>query len=207
MNLHKRKPVCSVTWAVLVLSALFLSCDLQGLWFGSNPSDGPPINMLSKGDSLAVRAILDENGLDTVKVRDVIVLANSEVAEINLKSRSLVKFVFSKYLNSLSIPTLELQNNNIDSLIFTDTIFYAGTIRLDSNKLQRIPDEIGKLKSAIGLLFDANYISSISPNIMECSVAYINVNFNLLCNIPDSISQWITKTCRDSTWRTTQTCP
>ncbi len=207
MRLKKNKPVFFATWALIVLCALFLSCDLSGLWFGSNPSDRPPPNILSKQDSLAVRAILDANGLDTVKVRDVILLAYSEVAEISLRSRSLVKFVFSKYLDSLiAYPSLELQENNIDSLVFPDTIAYGARISLDSNRLRRIPDEIGKLRGAIALFVNSNQISSISPNIMHCNISYMNVNNNMLCNLPDSITQWITSKCRNNTWPSTQTC-
>lgn len=204
MNIHKRKPVLPTTWVVLVLCAFFLSCDLL-----DNAYDGPPINVLSKKDSLAVRAILDANGLDTVKVMDVIELQYPFILHINLDSVPLQTFIFCKYFDSLeSGLELNLIHNNVDTLIFPETLHRGLSINLVYTKVRAIPDGIANLRGAVSLNFDNNEISSISPNIMQCDIYSLGPpNYNKLCNIPDSISQWITKTCRDSTWRTKQTCP
>jgi hypothetical protein len=183
------------------LVVLFVSCNL----YDDSPTSPP--NILNTKDSIAVRAILDANGLDTMKVRNVIFLKNSYIGEINLKSQSLNKFIFSRYLDSLVVsPSLNLQYNNIDTLIVPDSIQFGASVRLEYNKLRQIPDEIGKIKGNIAFYLINNQLTKISPNIMNCKVSYINVIYNNLCNTPDSISQWITKNCRDSTWKSTQTC-
>jgi hypothetical protein len=209
MSLHKRKQAISAALAALVLCVFFLSCDLRGLWFGSNPEDGPPLYVLSKKDSLAIRAILNTNGLDSLGVYNVIDWYSNWRLRIKLGPGSIPKFVFSKYFDSLESGTeLNAIDDNIDTLIFPDTIHNGLSINLAYNKISAIPDGIANLRGAIDLNFDNNEISSVSPNIMQCNVSVMQpFNNNKLCNIPDSISQWITKACRDSTWQTKQTCP
>lgn len=90
----------ALTRIVLFASAfVFLSCEFNPFPFGG---DIPPTpNVLSAKDSLAVRAILDANGLDTVKVRDVIDLQNSSVGIISLDSLGLTRFVLTNAFDSL----------------------------------------------------------------------------------------------------------
>jgi len=207
MRRKKLNPNLKITFTsltctgILFAGLLFVFCNL----YDDSPTSPP--NILKAKDSLAVRSILDANGLTAMKVREVIYLENSMVKQINLDSILLRKFVFCKYFDSLiARPGLNLINNDIDTLLFPDIIFKTIGINLDHNKLKEIPGDIDHLKGNIALYINFNQIASISPNIMKCQISYINVNFNNLCNIPDSISQWIINHCRDSVWRSTQKC-
>jgi hypothetical protein len=186
-------------WMIL----LPISCN-----FGNNNSDSVE-NVLSSQDSIAVRGILDANGLDTVKVRDVITLQNSAVVELHFSSSlHLNKFVFSKYLNDLlnNSQGIGLMNNTIDTLIFEDTIYKDLSIRLDFNKLKTIPDDIVKLMGNFTIYLDYNQLTSISPNIMNCNVSYVNVDSNYLCNVSDTMKQWLNTKSGSTAWQSRQTC-
>jgi hypothetical protein len=188
-----------IWWSAIGL--FFVSCYIY------DDSPTAPKNILSVKDSLAVRAILDANGLDTVDVRDAIILIDSYVSRINLNARSLTKFIFCKYLDSISTPpTLDLKYNNIDTIIFDDTINYNFLIRLDSNKLHTIPDGINKMKGSITLYLNSNKINTISPNIMQCDVSYVNVDSNYLCNVSDTMKQWLNTKSGSTAWQSRQTC-
>jgi hypothetical protein len=187
---------------LFAIAFLFFSCGLNPFPFDG---DIPPTpNVLSKKDSLAVRAILDANGLDTVKVRDVVSFYNSVVVQINLNSRSLSQFVFNKNIDSLwNGCGLSLLYNNIDTLIFADSILNIFSVDLDHNKVRTIPDDIGKTRGPVLLYVNYNALSSVSPNILHCQIYKINVRYNHLVSVPDSIAALLTS--KDSTWKNYQT--
>jgi hypothetical protein len=169
--------------------------------------DNEDWNVLQEQDSIAVRAILDANGLQKTEVIQAVLLENSEVTEIDLKSMSLSKFVFCKYIDSLlTDPKLNLIHNNIDTLLFPDTIAKNLQIMLDDNKLKTIPDGMGHLKGNVKLFVGFNEIQSLAPDIMNCSISYIYLNENKLCSPPDSILEWIKKINPSTFWQSTQTC-
>jgi hypothetical protein len=166
-------------------------------------------NPLSATDSIAVRAILDVNGLDTVNVRNVVSIKNSFVTEINLDNRSLKKFIFCKYFDSFSVysnPDIILRNNNLDTLIFADSIQSDMGIRLEYNNVKSIPDDINKLCGEFSLYVTFNSLSSISENIMHCNVYYINVDSNYLCNVSDTMKQWLNTKTWSTAWQARQKC-
>ena len=173
--------------------------------------DSPTIynqDVLRPQDSSVVRAILDENGLNMVNVREVVDIQNSVIIMINLSSRSLSKFTLTKSFNNFGIPpSLNLGNNFIDTLFFLDTINNGESIDLANNRLSAIPADIGKLRGQLALYLDNNALKSISPNIMHCNVGYLSVRNNHLVSIPDTISTWITRVSKDSTWQNYQTAP
>jgi hypothetical protein len=174
--------------------------------FGNNNSDSVE-NVLSSRDSIAVREILDANGLDTVDVMAVISLRNSSVVNIHFSFMQLNKFVFSKYFDSLNTsPGVDLMNNAIDTLIFEDTLNKDWSISLNYNKLKTIPDDIVKLKGNISIYLDYNQLISISPNIMNCNVSYVNVDSNYLCNVSDTMKQWLNTKSFSTAWQSRQTC-
>jgi hypothetical protein len=187
---------------LFAIALLFLSCGLNPFPFDGDPPKTP--NVLSKKDSLAVRAILDANGLDTVKVRDVIDLYNSSVVQINLNSRSLSQFIFNRYFDSLqSSPALNLRNNNIDTIIFTDTISKDQGISLEHNLIRTISNDVDKMRGTMALYLYYNDMTSISPNILRCNISYINVRYNHLVSVPDSIATLLTS--KDGSWQSYQT--
>lgn len=200
-----KNPIYMFVLILLFSTTVFLSCNFQWVPFDGDPASPP--NVLSKEDSIAIRGILDDNGLASKKVREVILLGNSMVIQINIDSCSLSEFYFTNNFNLLkSRPALNLRNNQIDSLLFLDTIQNDMTVRLDFNKLRSISSDINKMRGVLSLYLDYNELTSISPNIMNCNVSYINVKYNHLMSISDtSLVNWISRVGRDSTWRDYQT--
>lgn len=193
----------ALTWIVLfAIAFLFFSCGLNPFPFGG---DIPPTpNVLSKKDSLAVRAILDANGLDTVKVKDVIELQNSSVGIISLDSLGLTRFVLTNAFDSLKGGiSLNISYSQIDTLIILDTIHQNLTIRIYYTKLQSIPEHIALLTGNIDLYLPNDNLQYISPEILKCNVDYINVRYNHLISVPDSIAALLTS--KDGSWQSYQT--
>jgi hypothetical protein len=178
-----------------------------------NNDDEPYTVSLLPKDSSAVWHILNDNGFDSINVYAFVsgslVYSGgiSYLYGINLNSQSLKKFIFSKYFDSLSNGiSLNLMNNTIDTLIFTDSIYHSLDIRLDYNILKNIPDDIVKLKSNIALDISHNQLTSISSNIMNCNVESIYVDSNYLCNVSDTMKQWLNTKSGSTAWQSRQTC-
>jgi hypothetical protein len=185
---------------LLTLSFGLISCGIFP--FDADPPKKP--NVLSAKDSLAVRAILDTNGLDTVKVRDVVGFDNSVVVQIYLNSRSLNHFIFNSYFDSLRNGFgLSLLYNNIDTIIFVDTIRNGIVIDLEHNNLRTIPDDINKMRAPLSLYVNYNELSSITPNILQCQIYNLRVRYNHLVSVPDSIATLLAS--QDSSWQSYQT--
>jgi hypothetical protein len=194
--------------AALISGCLFSGCSdsSDSFSFGEGDDYGDWY-ILQPKDSLAVRAILDTNGLQKLSVDGVVEVNDAMVTRINLNAKSLSKFIFCKYFDSLLTgPELNIMENDIDTLVFPDTIRQNIFIKLDDNKLQTIPDGFGHLKGTIKLSIGYNRLQTISPDIMNCSVTYLYLNENDLCSLQDSILAWIATINSNSFWRTTQLC-
>lgn len=194
-----------INYALLILISLFVyGCDL--LTFGGDPT--PPLNELSVRDSLAVRAILDTNGLKNIKVKDVISLQDSKVGVINLDSVPLTKFIFTSAFDSLDGGiTLNIFNNQLDSMDILDTINSELIIQISNTSLKNIPDNISLLKGRLFLYLADNKLKDISSEIFKCQVSYIDVQYNDLCSVSDTLNNWIIKNSRNNDWKLSQTCP
>jgi hypothetical protein len=191
------------TIAVSSVVVIFISCGLNPFPFDGDPIQPPP-HVLSIKDSLAVRAILDTNGLDSVKVRDVVGFWNSVVVRITLNSRSLNQFVFNTHFDSLwNGCELNLLYNNIDTLLFVDTIRNGIVINLEHNKLRTLPDDIDKMRAPLSMYANYNELSSISPNILHCDIYTLHIRNNHLVLVPDSIAALLSS--QDSSWQSYQT--
>jgi hypothetical protein len=215
-----RKSVLKINFPVIVSIAIInlanYNCSITDIFKpGDGGGDGYK-KAINPKDSIAIRAILNLNGLDSVKIKNVVVLSNvyinsidySILTQINFDSLSLNKFIFSKYFDSLSVsPVLTLRNNNIDTLIFPDTIITDIGISLEYNHLRSLSKDVDKMIGSLSLNLNFNELTLVNQAIMHCKISYLNINYNQLCSVPDSIAQWITLNCRDSTWRSTQTCP
>lgn len=205
---HRKKELGSIMKAInfLILSALtitIIGCDLL---FGSNPEEPLPRNILRRQDSVAVRHLLDTNGLDSVKVMDVIDLKYSTVLSINLDSMGLKSFILDRWFDSIaSAPGISLQYNSIDTLIFADSLVNWVGLSLGRNLLREVPPTISLLRGPVAIDVSYNQLVSMPLSIMGCNIKSLNFRYNNLCSIPDTMSKWLTQV--DAAWRSYQTCP
>lgn len=118
-----------------------------------------------KQDSLAVRAILDSNGLSTVTVEEVSKVGNNRIDTLLLQQRGL--------------STLPSVIGNITKLLYLD---------LHDNTLKSIPSEIGNLKDLIFLDLRFNELSSIPTTIGELKkLTWLDCRTNEITTIPAEI--------------------
>jgi hypothetical protein len=191
------------TFALLFVGIASISCDLL-VWNG-NPTPNP--NVLQKKDSLAVRAILDANGLYDKKVRNVIVLQNNMVGTVTLDSLAITRFVITNTFDSIGTGfRINISNSAIETLIIADTIHHDLSIAIYNNRLKYISDRILLLKGDLTLRLPENELEFLPSEIMKCNVSYIDVQYNSLCSISDTLNNWIIKNSRNPDWKSTQTC-
>jgi hypothetical protein len=195
----------SIAFAAILTGILLFSCGDLFVW---NGDPDPPINVLTAKDSLAVRAILDANGLYDKEVRDVINLQSSMVGTINLDSLAITKFVFTNaidtFIHGLSINIFD---SPIDTLIIMDTIHIDFSIGINRTNLRSIPDNVSLFKGNMYMYLGNNQIQYISPEIMKCDIGFFDIQNNRLCSVPDSLSNWImSKRPNSKNWQSTQRC-
>jgi hypothetical protein len=182
---------------------LLVNCEILT---GSGDSP-PPKNELSVKDSTAVRAILDANGLYNTNVREVIVLQRSLIGTINFKDFSINRFIISNAFDSMGPEiSINIFNCPIDTIIIVDTIHINLAIGMNQTKLKSIPDNVSLLKGSLFLYFSNNEIEYIPVQIMNCKISYIDVQYNSLCSISDTMNNWIIKNSRNPDWKATQKC-
>ena len=118
-----------------------------------------------KEDSLAVRAILDSNGLNTVTVEEVTKVGNNRIDTLTLVGRGLT--------------TLPSEIGNITKLVYFD---------LNDNTLSSIPSEIGNLKDLVHLDLRFNKLSGIPTTIGELKkLTLLNCRTNEITSVPAEI--------------------
>ena len=183
-------------------------------------------------DSLAVRAILDANNLQTVAVAGVVSYLDktdtSRIGELNLQGKNIT--VIPKDIGQLTgLKALRLDSNSIASL--PPEIENCSSLRFLSiakNKLTGLPSEIGKLKSLTNLNVSQNVIAALPDSIGKCSslgtiklqdnqlttlpasimgcpVIYIPVSNNKLCTVSDALKNWL-DLLAEPDWAANQNC-
>jgi hypothetical protein len=166
---------------------------------------------LSPRDSAAVRAILAANGLKDRAVGDFVSAENRAAVKLTIDTLHATRLVLTKALDScVSGFQLIVKNGDVETLSIADTIHLAGfSLQINHTKLREIPNQISLIKSRIGFYLSNNQLVSISPEIIKCSVGGINVRYNALCSLPDSMKTWITKNdfFKNAGWESTQQCP
>ena len=197
---------------------------------GSTSTGGPVLTTYGK-DSLAVRNILDANGLHSIEVGGALSPLDSvgtRIGELNLQGKNLT--VIPQDIGQLAALTaLRLDSNAIMSLPpeignCTSLKFFS----IAKNKLTGLPAEIGKLKSltnlnvsqnsmtslpsSIGGLqklssvrLDNNQLASLPDSIMQCPIGVLTVLNNKLCTISDALKAWL-NVWAESDWAAGQSC-
>jgi len=78
---------------------------------------------------------------------------------------------------------------------------------VSGNKLTSLPPSIGQLANLRVLSLDSNQLTSLPPEIINLSrpiFTSLDVDFNLLCSVPDSIKEWIDQYSDSRGWGRTQ---
>jgi Leucine-rich repeat (LRR) protein len=151
-----------------------------------------PISSLSQdyvSDTLAVRAILDSNGLDTIPVsEDIIDSSEGRIVNLYLISKQLstipseigvLTSLVDLWLYGNSLTTLPPQIENLDNLML---------LNLPENTLSHLPLEIGNLPNLSVLELNNNNLTNLPSSIGGLySLRHLNLCENNLTSLPDSI--------------------
>jgi Leucine-rich repeat (LRR) protein len=142
-------------------------------------------------DSLAVRAILNSNGLDAVTVEEVTNLdSTGRVGSFNLLKRQVITMP-SEIGRLTALTFIELSFNQLASLpqeigqlVFLKSLF------LEYNQLTEIPAETGQMDSLGHLNLAANQLESLPKEIGELSsLEYLVLSYNQLTSLPPETGQ------------------
>lgn len=119
------------------------------------------------GDTLALRAILDLNGLDTIPVQSVSDSLNGRIRNL--------------YLINKNLTTLPPE---IGVLTYVEDLWLYG------NSLTSLPSEIGNLSNLMLLNLESNGLSTIPPEIGNLAgLTVLELGFNNLSNLPQEIGR------------------
>jgi Leucine-rich repeat (LRR) protein len=174
-----------------------------------------PISSLSQdyvGDTLAVRAILDSNGLDTIPVsEDIIDSSEGRIVNLYLISKQLstipseigvLTSLVDLWLYGNSLTTLPPQIENLDNLMLLNlpenTLSHLpleignlpnlSVLELNNNNLTELPSEIGTLNNLVVLKLNNNNLTNLPSSIGGLySLRHLNLCENNLTSLPDSI--------------------
>jgi hypothetical protein len=161
---------------------------------------------IDPSDSANLRSILDENGLDSVSVRSA-GLFNYRLISFQLDSILISKFNFStKFRQFDSIYSISLTNMGLDSISVSDSFSFKKKTQMifNENKFTNFPTDILKIKNILYVYFQKNYLSEIPMEVLENNYQGFYVGRNNLCNVPDTIANWLTQF--DHYWQNTQNC-
>lgn len=116
-------------------------------------------------DSLAVRAILDTNSLDTLSVEDVTDSSGGRITSLKI------------YCKGNSIIPAEI--GRLTNLI---------NLNLFGNKISSLPSEIGKLTNLINLYLGGNFLTSLPTEISNLkNLSTLDINSNGFTFLPPEI--------------------
>jgi len=190
---------------IMLCVLILLTCET-----GQGPQYPYLYGPLAIEDSLAVRAILDSNGLKTIPVRKVLdSFAQGRITFLYLNSLNLKTFNFTQNFNVLdSLISLSLDNNQISSITVTDSIKFVNscTISLTYNSLTTFPIDIFKIIGAPNIFLENNVITSLPEELIHSGPPNYDIDHNKLCSLTDSaVIKWLDTTYGN--WRLRQDCP
>lgn len=143
-------------------------------------------SQINENDSLAIRAILDSNGLKSTPVHSVVdSIKNGRIFRLRI---SISEFtVLTSEIGHLDqLESVHLYNSSVTSLPpeigkLTNLIYLS----LSGNKLTSLPPEIGHLAQLEELGLDRNNLSSLPPEIGKLTnLSRLTMQNNRLNNLP-----------------------
>ncbi len=139
-------------------------------------------------DSLAVRTILDVNGLQTLSVASVSDSSKGRIWRLTLVGKKLT--TLPPAIGSLTgLQYLDLRTNNLTTLpAEIGNLVLLSHCELRSNSLSALPPEIGKLIKLNRLFLSFNNLTAIPPEIGDLTnMSTLYLFFNDLATLPPGI--------------------
>ena len=140
-------------------------------------------------DSMAVRAILDSNGMQNTKVRLVTYARNGRIRRLDWSQMGL-KVIPGEIGRLTALEQINLFDNQINSISPKfGSLFNLVALNIGKNKLTSIPNSFGDLNKLRILDIRANQLVSIPDSIIACdSLDTFILTGNNISILPDSFS-------------------
>lgn len=139
-------------------------------------------------DSLAVRAILDSNGLDSITVASVTDSSGGRIWRLRLRAKNLT-IIPPEIGNLTGLKELELRNNTISTLPpETGNLTEMTRLYLSFNNLSSLPPDIGNLTRLTILYIFFNELTSLPSEIGNLTnLAVLCIEGNHLTVLPPEV--------------------
>ena len=140
------------------------------------------------GDSLAVRQLLDLNGLSSIRVEEVSAVRDGRILAVNLAQKGIS--VVPPSIGTLSeLIQLDLTGNAIESLPDEfGNLTKLQQLRLQGNRLSSVPTSFGSLDSLVRLDLSDNNFSVFPVPLCGCATLYeLRLSNNTLTTLPPEI--------------------
>jgi Leucine-rich repeat (LRR) protein len=188
MKMMKLSGLC-----VCVLSLALMFC---GKDKGTNPVGNQPGTVFDWSDTLALRAILDANGLAAIKAGDPSVIVTllqggniHRIKELTLINKG-ITIIPARIKELTALQILRLDSNAITALppeIGRCTSLVR--IQLSSNQLSTVPTEISSLHHLSALVLSHNGIATLPQGLWNTtSLEQLYLDYNQLTDIPADVS-------------------
>ncbi len=141
-----------------------------------------------KADSLAVRAILDSNGLQSIMVNSVADTLEGRIWKLVVNGKKMTT-IPSEIGNLTELKILEFRANELTTIPpeigSLSNLLY---LELRSNRLTSIPPEIGNLIGMTRLFLSYNNLTAIPPEIAGCiKLSMLYLFYNEIAALPSEI--------------------
>jgi Leucine-rich repeat (LRR) protein len=189
----KMRTLLSISLTVMMLALVMCSKNA-----GTNPTQKQNA-VFDYSDTLALRVILDANGLATTSAGSPSILVmmldennNHRIKELNLGSKNLT--VIPAQIKALTaMDILRLDTNSITALppeIGKCTSLVR--IQMSNNQLTTLPTEIGSLHSLTNLVLSHNAISSLPQGLWtRTSLQQLDLDYNQLDSLSAQVSNLV----------------
>jgi leucine-rich repeat protein SHOC2 len=163
---------------------------------GTNPVVNQPGTVFDMSDTLALRAILDANGLTTISAGSPSILVMTlvggnvhRIKELTLQNKG-ITIIPARIKDLTAMQILRLDTNNITALppeIGSCTSLVR--IQLSNNQLSTVPTEISSLHHLSGLVLSHNSITALPQSLWNItSLEQLYFDYNQLTAIPAEVS-------------------
>jgi Leucine-rich repeat (LRR) protein len=166
---------------------------------GTNTNGIQPGAVSDYSDTLALRAILDANGLTTIKAGDhsiaTMMMVNGNIhriKELTLQNKG-ITIIPARIKELTAMQILRLDTNSIAALpaeIGSCTSLVR--IQMSNNQLATIPAELSSLHSLTTLILSHNAISSLPPSLWTItSLTQLDLDYNQLDSLSAQVSNLV----------------